>query len=77
MQEKKFYFSRKHKLYGQKVEVSIRPNGLGSVFSRHYLASVIGINIMSRRMKKNHEKLQNKEYEEEFENDYLLHQKVS
>lgn len=50
MQEGKKYFSGKHKLYGYKVEVAVRPNGLASAFSAHYAGSVSDISIMTRRV---------------------------
>lgn len=46
MQEGKFYFSGKHKLYGFKTEVSVLPNGLKIVFfSDHYPGSKSVIDI--------------------------------
>ena len=75
MQEGKLYFSVKHKLYGYKIEVAVRPNGLAFSCSRHYSGSVSDINIMSRRMKKHQERLEKTEDEEEFDDDYLLHEK--
>lgn len=50
MQEGKKYFSGKHKLYGYKVEVAVRPNGFAAAFSPHYPGSVSDISIMSRRI---------------------------
>lgn len=50
MQEGKRYFSGKHKLYGYKMEVCVRPNGLASAFSQHYPGSVSDITIMSQRI---------------------------
>ncbi|KAF0685323.1 Aste57867_22743 [Aphanomyces stellatus] len=38
--EKKLYFSKKHILYGHKVEVSVLPNGLAIISTRHYKVSV-------------------------------------
>ena len=75
MQEGKVYFSGKHKLYGYKVEVAVRPNGLASVFSRHYPGSVSDINILSRRTAKHQERLLKKGEDEEFEDEYLLKEK--
>ncbi len=75
MQEGKLYFSGKHKLFGYKVEKPLRRNSLASEFSRLYSGSILDINIMSRRMKKHQERLENKENEEEFEDDYLLHER--
>eukprot|EP00171_Calliarthron_tuberculosum_P002383 IDg2383t1 len=40
MQESKVYISGKHKLYGFKVELSVRPNGLAVDFSTHCPGSV-------------------------------------
>lgn len=50
MQEGKKYFSGKHKLYGYKVEVAVRPNGYASAFSAHYPGSVSDISIFQRRI---------------------------
>ncbi|KAF0683493.1 hypothetical protein As57867_024385, partial [Aphanomyces stellatus] len=38
--EKKLYFSKKHSLYGHKVEVSVLPNGLAINCTCHYKGSV-------------------------------------
>ena len=47
MQEGKVYFSGKHKLYGYKMEVAVRPNGLASWCSKHYPGSVSDIGILT------------------------------
>lgn len=46
MQEWKVYFSGKHKLYGFKLEVAVRPKGLTCWCSKQYPGSVSDINIM-------------------------------
>ncbi len=43
MQEGTVFVSGKHKLYGFKVVVAIKPNGLASTFSRLYSGSVSDI----------------------------------
>jgi len=48
--EAKVYYSGKHHLYGYKLEVSVRPNGLASDCSEHYPGSVTDISIMSERV---------------------------
>lgn len=50
MLEGKRYFSGKHKLYGYKIEVAVRPNGLASAFSAHRPGSVSDIAIMTQRV---------------------------
>ena len=50
MQEGKKYFSGKHKLYGYKMEVAVRPNGLASAFSPHYPGSVSDTSILTQRI---------------------------
>ena len=51
MQEGKVYFSGKHKLYGYKVEVAVRPNGTASGFSKHYPGSFSDVPILYNRIK--------------------------
>ena len=48
MQGGKKYFSRKHKLYGFKMEVTVRPNGMAVACSQHFPGSVSDLNIMQR-----------------------------
>lgn len=45
MQEGKFYYSGKHKLYGYKVEVSVLLNGLLIGCTSHYFGSVCDVSI--------------------------------
>ena len=48
MQESKVYFWGKHKLYGFKVEVSIRSKGIDYGFSKLYIASVSDSKISTK-----------------------------
>jgi len=56
--ESKVYYSGKHHLYGYKLEVCVRPNGLASDVSRHYPGSVADISIMSDRVSIHRARLQ-------------------
>ena len=47
MQEGKKYYFGKHKLYGYKVKVAVRANGLACWYSIHNLGSVSNITILS------------------------------
>ncbi len=77
IQERKLYLSVKHKLYGYKVEVAVRPNGLASAFSPHYPGSVSDIKIMSRRTAKHQERLLKRGDDEDLEDTNLLKEKYS
>eukprot|EP00171_Calliarthron_tuberculosum_P022852 IDg22852t1 len=61
MAEGKKYFSGKHKLYGYKVEVSVRPNGLAAAYSKHYPGSVSDITILTKRMEEHKWRLEKSE----------------
>ncbi len=74
--KKKVYYSGKHKLYGYKVEVAVRANGIASALSRHYSGSVSDINIMSRQSLQHAEILKKKEEDYDYEGEFLL-RKVS
>ena len=58
MQEVKAYFPRKRKLYGYKVEVAVRPVGIGSDFRKHYPRSVSDILILYDRIKNRKHRLE-------------------
>lgn len=48
MQEVKRYFSRKHKLYGYKIEASILPNGLCTGLTPHYPGSTSDLEFFQK-----------------------------
>lgn len=50
VQEGKVYYSGKHSLYGFKVDMCVRANGLCSDFSKHYPGSYLDIEIMRKRI---------------------------
>jgi len=72
MQEGKNYFSGKHKLYGYKVEVAVRPNGFATAFSTHYPGSTSDITIMHERLTQHAERLRKRDDDENFEDQYHL-----
>ena len=49
LSEGKLYFSRKHKLYGVKVETAVLPDRLAIGCSTHYPGSVSDFEIMQRQ----------------------------
>ena len=77
MQEGKLYFSGKHKLYGYKAEVAVRPNGLASAFSKHYPGSVSDITIMQERLSEHKLRLEKRKDEPELADDFLMSDKFS
>ena len=72
MQEGKVFFSGKHKLYGFKVEVSARPNGFASAFSKHDPVSTSDLNIIHGRLKIHERRPQKREQENELENKFIM-----
>ena len=75
MQEGKVYFSGKHKLYGFKVEVAVRPNGFASAFSKHYPGSTSDLNIMHDRLEIHRRRLQKRDEENELEDEFFMSEK--
>lgn len=75
IQEGKLYFSGKHKLYGFKVEVAVKPNGLASNASRHYAGSVSDISILSKRIMKTQARLTKSNDGETFTDNFILSEK--
>ena len=67
MQEGKLYFSKKHNLYGYKVEVTVRPNGIASSYSKHYPGSTSDINILYDRKEETKKRLSKCEDNDEYE----------
>ena len=72
MQEGKVYFSGKHKLYGYKVEVAVRPNGIASDFSKHYPGSVSDVSILYDRIKSHQCRLEKRDEEEKIEDNFPM-----
>ncbi len=72
MQEGKNFFSGKHKLYGYKVEVAVRPNGFATAFSAHFLGSTSDLTIMHARLKYHEERLKKREDEENYSDNYAF-----
>lgn len=70
MQEGKRYFSGKHKLYGYKMELTVRSNGLASSYSKHYPGSVSDFNIFQERLQTHMERLKKSEEDEEYEDNF-------
>ena len=75
MQEGKVYFSGKHRLYGYKVEVAVRPSGIASDFSRHCPGSSSDVSILYDRIKNHKCRLEKREEEDEIEDDYPMSDK--
>lgn len=75
LREGKKYFSGKHKLYGFKVEVAVKPNGLDCAASRHYPRSVADISILQKRIQKTEKRLAKENDADEFEDEYILCEK--
>ena len=65
-------FSGKHKLYGYKFDVAVRPNGMASAFSKHFAGSVSDISIMHSRIDLRRNRFQKSLGEEDYEDEYLL-----
>ena len=74
MQEGKVYFSGKHKLYGFKVEVAVRPNGMASAFSRHYPGSVSDLSILLDGIDGHLKRTEKQEDDDLFHDSYHLHE---
>ena len=72
MQEGKNVFLGKHKLYGYKVEVAVRPNGFATAFSAHFPGFTFDLTIMHERMKCHEEHLKECEDEEIYSDNYAL-----
>eukprot|EP00171_Calliarthron_tuberculosum_P021722 IDg21722t1 len=72
MQEGKVYFSGKHKLYGFKVEVAVRPNGLATAFSNHYPGSISDMTIFTERARLLQRRLKKSEDEDKYADEYYL-----
>lgn len=70
MQEGKRYFSGKHKLYGYKMELTVRSNGLASSYSRHYPGSVSDFNIFQQRIEKHKKRCEKTEEDEDMADNY-------
>jgi len=62
----KRYFSGKHKLYGYKMELTVRSNGLASSYSKHYPGSVSDFNIFKQRLEKHKRRLKKTEDDEDY-----------
>ena len=72
MQEGKRYFSGKHRIYGYKVEVAVRANGLASAYSKHYPGSVSDIGILTDRLDEHKWRLEKPEEDREIEDNNPL-----
>lgn len=59
MQEAKVSYSGNHKLYGSKVEVVVRPNGIASALSGHYPCSTLDTTIMTQCVEQHKGRLKN------------------
>lgn len=70
-----YYFSGKHHLYGFKMEVSVRLNGLALDVSNHYGGSVSEIVIMQERSAKQRERCRKHGPELTYEDECILHDK--
>ncbi len=75
MQEGKRYSSGKHKLYGFKVEVSARPNGIASSFSSHYPGSVSDLSIIHERIELCKSRLKKREEDANYQDEFMLAEK--
>jgi len=62
--EGKDYWSEKHRSYGYKVEVSVRPNGMASDFSYHHGGSESDFSILVNRVNRTQARIR-KEFDEE------------
>ena len=69
MQEGELCFSGKLKLYGFKVKVSVRLNGIASAFSKYCPGSVSDLTILHERLSVQKSRL--KKRDDENNNDYL------
>eukprot|EP00171_Calliarthron_tuberculosum_P021823 IDg21823t1 len=72
MQEGKVYFSGKHKLYGYKVEVAVRSNGLASAYSKHYAGSVSDITILTKRIEEHRLRLEKGDEDKDIDDVYFM-----
>ena len=70
--EGKKYFSGKHKLYGFKVEVCVRPNGLASDFSPHYPGSTAEKSIFMGRIEMHRCRLKKNSDDDQFIDNSLI-----
>ena len=75
MQEGKVYYSGKHKLYGYKVEVCVRPNGLASAFSSHFPGSVSDLTILHKRHTIHQKRLKKRDDDGHFKDEYAMAEK--
>lgn len=66
------YYSDRHNLYGCKVEVWVRPNGISSAFSKNYPGSVSDLAILHGRISVFSSKLKKHSDEEDFNDDFSL-----
>ena len=74
MQEGKKYFIGKHKLYGFKTEVSVRPNGIAVACSKHYPGFVCDLNSMHIMSEMHEDRFEKRDGEEHYQNDGILSQ---
>ncbi len=72
MQPEKAYFSVKHKLYGFKVEASVRQNEIASSFSSHYTGSVSDFTIVQELAELHKKRLEKRDDDERFEYVFML-----
>lgn len=72
IQEGKLDFSGKHKLYGLKVEVFVRPDLTASAFSSHYPNSVSDLTILYEDLTGHHERLERVQGDDQFGDNFLL-----
>ena len=68
-EEAKPYFSKKHGLYGYKVEMSVLPNGLAVMATEHYAGSVHDLEIFRRNLSFHKRSLRKTDHDEDEFND--------
>ncbi|KAE9088254.1 hypothetical protein PF010_g19438 [Phytophthora fragariae] len=71
--ERKRYYSKKHKLHGCKVEVSVLPTGFAINSTRHYPGNVADIAIFRENIEFHRQHLKKLPSEERLADDGLLH----
>lgn len=75
LRESKLYYSGKYHLYGYKLEVSVRPNGLASDSSVHHPGSISDLTIMHNRLDKHRQRTRKRGSDTQIEDNGDLHEK--
>ena len=72
MKECKGYLSDKLKLYGCRIELSVRPSVIVSAFSKHYQGSAFDLYIMQERLEDHRPRLEMRDNEEELDENFYI-----